>query len=154
MTIPWKNNTYRQKENQVTTERAQTVACKCVEGLPRCPSGEECLPTQEAQEMQVQSLGGKDPLEKEMATHPSNLAWRIPQTKEPGGLQSTGSQSQTHHSLAEPTLNVIWTVTSAFSGGQNRLTLSLSYNKVLNISYLWILCWKWEAEWVPGSRMV
>ena len=95
MTIPWKNNTYRQKENQVTTERAQTVACKCVEGLPRCPSGEECLPTQEAQEMQVQSLGGKDPLEKEMATHPSNLAWRIPQTKEPGGLPSIGSLSRT-----------------------------------------------------------
>ena len=37
----------------------------------------------------------KDPLEKEMATHSSILAWRIPWTEEPGGLQSTGSQSQT-----------------------------------------------------------
>ena len=38
----------------------------------------------------VQSLGQEDPLEKEMATHSSILAWRIPWTEEPGGLQSTG----------------------------------------------------------------
>ena len=40
----------------------------------------------------VQFLGGEDPLEKEMTTHSSILAWRIPWTEEPGGLQSTGSQ--------------------------------------------------------------
>ena len=40
----------------------------------------------------VQSLGWEDPLEKEMATHSSILAWRIPWTEEPGGLQSTGLQ--------------------------------------------------------------
>ena len=40
------------------------------------------------QETQVQSLGRDDPLEKGMATHSSILAWRIPRTKEPGGLQS------------------------------------------------------------------
>ena len=40
----------------------------------------------------VLSLGREDPLEKEMATHSSLLAWRIPWTEEPGGLQSTGSQ--------------------------------------------------------------
>ena len=40
-------------------------------------------------------MGPEDPLEKEMATHSSILAWRIPWTEEPGGLQSTGSQSQT-----------------------------------------------------------
>ena len=39
----------------------------------------------------VQSLGWEDPLEKEMATHSSILAWRIPWTEEPGGLQSMGS---------------------------------------------------------------
>ena len=44
------------------------------------------------QETQVQSLGGEDLLEKEMATHFSILAWRIPWTEEPGGLQSVGSQ--------------------------------------------------------------
>ena len=40
----------------------------------------------------VRSLGWEDPLEEEMATHFSTLAWRIPWTEEPGGLQSTGSQ--------------------------------------------------------------
>ena len=43
-------------------------------------------------EMLVQSLGREDPLEKEMATHSSILAWEIPWTEEPGGQQSMGSQ--------------------------------------------------------------
>ena len=42
------------------------------------------------QKTQVQSLGWEDPLEKEMATHSSILAWRIPWTEEPGRLQYTG----------------------------------------------------------------
>ena len=46
-------------------------------------------------ETQVGSLGGEDPLEGEVATHPSVLAWRIPWTEEPGGLQFMESQSQT-----------------------------------------------------------
>ena len=48
------------------------------------------------QETWVRSLGQEDPLEKEMATHSSILAWRIPWTEEPGGLQSTGSQRVGH----------------------------------------------------------
>ena len=48
------------------------------------------------QETWVRSLGGEDPLEKEMATHSSILAWRIPWSEEPGGLQSTGSQRVGH----------------------------------------------------------
>ena len=48
------------------------------------------------QETQVQSLGWEDPLEKEMAPHSSNVAWRIPWTEEPGGLQSVGSQRVGH----------------------------------------------------------
>ena len=47
------------------------------------------------QEMQVQSLGREDPLEKATAAHSSILAWEIPRAEEPGGLQSMGSQSQT-----------------------------------------------------------
>ena len=43
----------------------------------------------------VQSLGQEDPLEKEMATYSSILAWEISWTEEPGGLQSMGSQSRT-----------------------------------------------------------
>ena len=46
------------------------------------------------QETWVQSLGQEDPLKKEMATHSSILVWEIPWTEEPGGLQSTGLQSQ------------------------------------------------------------
>ena len=44
------------------------------------------------QETRVRSLVGEDPLEKEMATHSSILAWEIPWTEEPGGLQSVESQ--------------------------------------------------------------
>ena len=46
----------------------------------------------ETKERWIQSLGPEDPLEKEMATHSSILAWRIRWTEEPGGLQSIGSQ--------------------------------------------------------------
>ena len=44
------------------------------------------------EETRVRSLGQEDPLEKGMATHSSSLAWEIPRTEEPGGLQSMGSQ--------------------------------------------------------------
>ena len=47
------------------------------------------------QETQVQSMGQEDPLEKGIATHVSILTWRIPWTKEPGGLQCEGLQSWT-----------------------------------------------------------
>ena len=53
---------------------------------------------QETPETQIQSLGQEDPLEEGMATHSSILARRIPWTEEPGGLQSTGSQSGHNYS--------------------------------------------------------
>ena len=49
------------------------------------------------QEMQVQSLDREDPLEEEMATHSSILAWEMPSPEKPGGLQSKGSQSVGHN---------------------------------------------------------
>ena len=51
---------------------------------------------QETQEMKFRSLGWEDALEKEMATHSSILAWKIPWTEEPGRLQSMGSQRVAH----------------------------------------------------------
>ena len=51
---------------------------------------------QEMQEMKVQSLEWEDPLEKEMATHSSILAWKISSVEEPGGLQSMGLQRVRH----------------------------------------------------------
>ena len=54
----------------------------------------KCLPAM--QETWVRSLGQEDPLEKEMATHSSTLAWKIPWTEKPGRLQSMGSQRVGH----------------------------------------------------------
>ena len=63
-----------------------------IAGLLRwCIGKKICLPMQETQEMWVLSLGWEDPLEKEMETHSSILAWKIPWTKERGGLSSMGS---------------------------------------------------------------
>ena len=65
------------------------------------------------QETLVGSLGWKDPLEEELATHSSILAWRIPWTEEPGGLQSTGSKesdteaTNTHTPLFLPMVPMI-----------------------------------------------
>ena len=53
------------------------------------------LAMRETQKLQVRSLGWEDPLEKRIATHSNILAWRIPWTEEPDGLQFMGSQSQT-----------------------------------------------------------
>ena len=71
---------------------------------------------QELQETQVQTLGQEDLLEKEMSTHSSVLAWRIPWTEEPGGLQCMGWQSQTRlkqlgtriHTWILPLPNKVW----------------------------------------------
>ena len=54
----------------------------------------KCLPTM--RETRIQSLGREDLLEKEMATHSSVLAWKIPWTEEPGRVQSVGSQRVGH----------------------------------------------------------
>ena len=66
-------------------------------GIPGGTSGKEptCLSMQETKEMQVQSLGGEDPLEEGTATRSSILAVRIPWTEGPGGLQS-GSERARH----------------------------------------------------------
>ena len=75
----WERDQFQHKKNQ----RASLVA-QMVKHLP------------EMQETGVWSLGWEDPLEKEMATHSSILAWKIPWTEEPGRLQSMGSQRVGH----------------------------------------------------------
>ena len=60
------------------------------------PGGSEVKASASKQETRVRSLGREDPLENEMATHSSILAWRIPWTEELGRLQSTGSQRVGH----------------------------------------------------------
>ena len=68
-------------------------------GLPRWRSGKEsaCQWRRCQRPAQVQSLTGEDPLESDMATHSSILAWEIPRTEEPGGLQSMGLQRVGHN---------------------------------------------------------
>ena len=72
-----------QHQNQIDNIGASLVAQRL-----------KCLPPM--RETQVRSLGQEDPMEKEMITHSSTLAWRIPWTEEPGRLQSTGSQRVGH----------------------------------------------------------
>ena len=67
------------------------------EGVPSSASGKEPACQYRRHETEVQSLGQEDPLEKGMATHSSTLAWRIPWTEEPGGLQSMGPQRVGHN---------------------------------------------------------
>ena len=57
--------------------------------------GKESAHYAETKDMRVRSLSGEDSLEKEVTTHPSIPTWEIPQTEEPGGLQSVGWESQT-----------------------------------------------------------
>ena len=76
-------------------------------------------------ETQVQSLGEEDPLEKEMATHSSILAWRIPWTEEPSGLQSMGSQRVGHD----------WVTNTFFLSGLN-IHFHLVENQCLIFSQL------------------
>ena len=66
---------------------AQVMASLVVQRVKNAPA---------MQETQVQSLGWEDPLEKEMATHSSILAWEIPRTEKPHRLQSMGSQRVGH----------------------------------------------------------
>ena len=62
---------------------------------------------QETQETQVSSLGQEDALEKEMATHSSILAWKIPWTEKPGELQSMGLQRVRHDLATENAHNLL-----------------------------------------------
>ena len=58
--------------------------------------------------MQLQSLSWEDPLEEEMATHRSVLAWKFPWAEEPGGLQSVGLQRVRHNLVAEQQQKIPW----------------------------------------------
>ena len=113
-------------------------------------------------ETQVRSLGQEDPLEKGMATHSSIFAWRIPQTEEPRGLQSMGSQRVTHawannthgvkvqsqkprranHSLG-PCLSPPWgnnarsTPPSLGTAGKTSILVQLFEQKKMNLVKIW-----------------
>ena len=77
------------KQNQAEVKNTITEIKNTLEGMGQMVKN---LPA--VQETQVPSLGWEDPLEKGMATHFSVLAWEIPWSEEPGGLQSMESQSR------------------------------------------------------------
>ena len=77
------------KQNQAEVKNTITEIKNTLEGMGQMVKN---LPA--VQETQVRSLGWEDPLEKGMATHFSVLAWEIPWSEEPGGLQSMESQSR------------------------------------------------------------
>ena len=77
----------REKDKDFDSFKVLNWASLVAQGLKRLPL---------IQETWVRSLDWEDPLEKEMTTHSSILAWRIPWTEEPGGLQSMGSQRVGH----------------------------------------------------------
>ena len=70
---------------------------------------------QETQEMWVQSLGHEDPLEEEMATHSSTLAWKFPWTEEAGGLQSMELQRVRHDRVTSLSCIHSWKISSVNS---------------------------------------
>ena len=102
-----------------------------------------CLPIQETQEMWVWSLGQKDPLEKEVATHSSITAWKIPRTEEPGGLYgvpksqtqlSTHTHTHTHTHTGHLTKKNIWKSRILWPQWLSKVILRL----VLGSEMLWI----------------
>ena len=103
------------------------------------------------QETWVWSLGWEDPLEKEMATHSSILAWRIPWTEEPGGLQSTGWQRIEHDWAISLSLSFMTNdVEHLFTGWWaillwgNVCSVSIQFLSVLFVCF-W-LCWVFVAS--------
>ena len=108
-------------------------------------------------ETRVQSLGREDPLEKEMATHSSTLAWRIPWREEPGRLQSMGSQRVGHDWATLLTL-LTWDSWSfnidVPQGSATRLNLIFIYSsfgpKALNTIYTHIYI---QRLYLPKSQM-
>ena len=79
---------------QILTRLSFSLLSRTIGGASLVAQMVKCLPTM--RETRVQSLGGEDPLEKEMTTHPSILAWKIPWTEELGRLQSMGLQRVRH----------------------------------------------------------
>ena len=101
------NSMKRQKDRTLKDELPRSVGTQYATGDIRLENNSsvqfsslvaqrlKCLPAM--QETWVQSLGQEDPLEKEMATHSSVLAWRVPGTGEPGGLPSMGLHRVRHN---------------------------------------------------------
>ena len=95
--LPWGHKELDTTDWLRTHTSFATLFCFCLQSFPASSLVAQTvkrLPTM--QETRVWPLGQEDPLEKEMATHSSTLAWEVPWMEEPGGLQSMGSQRVRH----------------------------------------------------------
>ena len=93
------------------------------------------------QETQVRSLGREDPREKEMATHSSTLAWKIPWTEEPGRLQSMGSQRVGHN----------WATSLSLFKDEEKATIlywsiPCSGGCILSQDFAFLFWWGWKLK--------
>ena len=78
------------------SDMIEQITPDCSHNTDGFPGGAVVMNLPAMWETWAPSLGGEDPLEKGMATHSSVLAWKIPRTEEPDGLQSMGSQTVRH----------------------------------------------------------
>ena len=119
------------------------------------------------QETRVQSLGWEDPLEKGMTIRSSILAWRIPWTEEPGGLQSRGSQRVGHDCS-----DLVCTPPYAWTGHKMTMVLNQIVWKIVSLFFLLVcinryfsiyihvnikgcpICLRYKAELLPDTKMV
>ena len=112
------------------------------------------------QETRVQSLGWEDPLEKGMATHSSILAWKIPWAKEPGRLQSVGSQRVRHnwahtHPHTAGSARVVMLAIQIFSYSANFLSYLMA-QMIKNLpatQETWFLSLDWEHPLKKGMAI-
>ena len=101
----------------------------------------------------VQSLGREDPLEKEMATHSSTLAWRIPWREEPGRLQSMGSQRVGHDWVASLTSLTyvkkrVWNSGRAISQEKKKIKCESGFSRtfILDRASMWLNTYPWRER--------
>ena len=97
----------KQKKKKKKKEKKKKIEKRKISIFYSKPGGSDREESAAMQENQVLSLGWKVPLEKEVATHSSILAWKIPWTEEPGRPQSTGSQRIGHNGVTN-TLDRSW----------------------------------------------
>ena len=129
--------------------------CICIPRASLVAQRLKRLPTM--QETQVRSLGWEDPLEKEMATHSSTRAWRIPWREEPGRLQSMGSQRVGHDwatsllekAMAPHSSTLAWKIPWAEEPGrlQSMGSLGDGHDWVTSLSLFTFM--HWRRKWHP-----
>ena len=107
------------------------------------------------QEMWIWSLGREDPLKKEMATHSSILAWRIPRTEEPGGLRSVGFQRVGHDWACTRTEGTdIWHTLSRENTAVHSDIMLVSEKCPLTVPFPWTQPLRYRRAQLPGRRVL